>query len=187
MAPSDDYDSPWKQVLEFYLEEFLAFCFPIVHAGIAWSANYEWQDRELQLVAPDSERGSQAVDKLVEVRRRDGSDAWVLIHLEVQSQRDRSFAERMYRYHARLYDRHRRPIVSLAVLGDTQSNWRPDGFGYDLWGCTLQLTFPTVKLLDYDLAALEASTNPCATVILAHRTAQARAMIRPGGRGRRST
>ena len=113
MAPSDDYDSPWKEVLEVYLEEFLAFCFPIVHAGIAWSANYEWQDRELQLVAPDSERGSQAVDKLVEVRRRDGSDAWVLIHLEVQSQRDRSFAERMYRYHARLYDRHRRPIVSL--------------------------------------------------------------------------
>jgi len=37
----------------------------------------------------------------------------------------------------------------LAVLGDEQRDWRPDVFGYSLWGCSLQSEFPVVKLLDY--------------------------------------
>lgn len=97
----------------------------------------------------------------------------MLVHIEVQSQPDRHFAERMFRYHARLYDRFRRQIASLAILGDDRANWRPMRFGYTLWGSQLELRFPTVKLLDYDLAILERSANPCATVVLAHRLAQA--------------
>ena len=97
----------------------------------------------------------------------------MLVHIEVQSQPDRHFAERMFRYHARLYDRFRRQIASLAILGDERANWRPARFGYTLWGSEIELRFPTVKLLDYDLAILERSTNPCATVVLAHRLAQA--------------
>jgi predicted transposase YdaD len=97
----------------------------------------------------------------------------VLVHIEVQSQQDAAFAERMFRYHARLYDHYRRNVVSLAILGDGRPRWRPDRFEYALWGCSLQLRFPTAKLRDYDLADLEASDNPCATVVLAHLTAQA--------------
>jgi hypothetical protein len=104
---------------------------------------------------------------------RDGTDAWVLIHLEVQSQTDTVFAERMFRYHARLFDHHRRQIVSFAILGDDRPNWRPAGFGYERWGCALNLTFPVVKLLDYDPAALETDHNPCATIVLAHLATQA--------------
>jgi hypothetical protein len=61
-------------------------------------------------------------------------------------------------------------VISLAVLGDERRTWRPNHFGYSLWGCTVRLDFPVVKLLDYADAAdaLEASTNPFATVVLAH-------------------
>ncbi len=116
---------------------------------------------------------SRLVDKLVRVYQRDGQEVWVLVHIEVQSQPDQHFAERMFRYHARLYDRFRRPIASLAILGDDRASWRPARFGYTLWGSQIELRFPTVKLLDYDLAILERSANPCATVVLAHRLAQA--------------
>jgi hypothetical protein len=100
----------------------------------------------------------------------DGHEAWVLIHAEVQSQRDDDFPERMYVYNYRLYDRHRHPVVSLAVLGDEQPAWRPDRFGYTLCGCTVGLEFPVVKLLEYgaDLLALEAGDNPFAPLVLAH-------------------
>ena len=173
MTVAADYDGPWKEVLDVYLPEVLAFFFPEVHAGINWTRRPEGQDKELQLVAPDSERGSQTVDKLVKVWRQDGEAAHVLVHIEVQSQQDTAFAERMFRYHARLYDHYRRNVVSLAILGDERPRWRPDRFEYALWGCSLHLRFPAVKLRDYELTVLEASDNPCATVVLAHLTAQA--------------
>ena len=80
----------------------------------------------------------------------------------------------MYVYHYRLFDRHRRRVVSLGVLGDERAAWRPDQFGYGLWGCKVGLTFPVVKLLAYreQWPALEARCNPFATVVMAHLKAQ---------------
>jgi hypothetical protein len=165
-----DYDGPWKEALDVYFEAFLAFFFPPAHADVDWSRGYESLDKELQQVAPEAESGRQVVDKLVKVWLRDGRETWVLIHVEVQSQVDADFAERMYVYNYRLYDRYNRRVASLAVLGDDRAGWRPDRFGYHLWGCTIDFRFPAVKLLDYaaDEAALEAHPNPFATVVMAH-------------------
>jgi len=33
---SDDYDSPWKDILEAYFREFTEFFFPEVAEGIDW-------------------------------------------------------------------------------------------------------------------------------------------------------
>jgi hypothetical protein len=171
---ASDYDSPWKEALEQYFEAFLALCFPEVHAGIDWSRGHEFLDKELQAIVRDAESGRRYVDKLVKVWRKDGAEAWVLIHIEVQGQPDAAFTERMWIYHYRLYDRYRRQVVSLGVLSDTQAEWRPAGFGYALWGCDLSLRFPTVKLLDFQKRweELEASRNPFAVVIMAHLKAQ---------------
>jgi hypothetical protein len=71
----------------------------------------------LQQLVRDAELGRRLADKLVRVWRRDGVDAWVLAHVEVQSQEERDFARRMFVYNYRLYDRYARQVVSLAVLG----------------------------------------------------------------------
>jgi len=171
---SDDYDSPWKDILERYLADFLAFFFPQAHTEIDWAVGYTFLDKELLAVMRDAELGRRLADKLIQVWRRDGEESWVLIHIEVQSQDESNFAERMFVYHYRLFDRYHRQIVSLAVLSDERDSWRPETFGYDLWGCELHFRFPTVKLLDYRTAwaTLEASHNPFATVVMAHLTAQ---------------
>ena len=56
-----------------------------------------------------------------------------------------------------------------AVLGDEQRNWRPNEFAYNLWGFSLRVEFPMVKLLDYAdrEAELESERNPFAAVVLA--------------------
>ena len=54
----------------------------------------------------------------------------------------------MFIYHYRLYDRFGQEIISLAVLGDENANWRPSHFGYNTCGCTLSFEFPIAKLLD---------------------------------------
>ena len=168
--PSDDYDSPWKEALERYLPDFLALLFPQAHAGIDWSQGYEFLDKELQQVVRDAELGRRLADKLVRVVDTDGQEDWLLIHIEVQGDPDADLAERLFVYNYRIYDRHRRPVVSLAVLADERADWRPDRFGWQRWGCEVGIRFPSVKLLDYRprWAELETSTNPFAVVIQAH-------------------
>jgi hypothetical protein len=170
------YDSAWKEALEQYFEQFMAFFFPEAYADIDWTAGYEFLDKELQQVARDAELGKRYADKLVKVWRKNGDEEWVLIHVEVQSQRKSGFAERMYIYNYRLFDRYHRRVASLAVLGDEQATWRPDHYEQGLWGCRTQFDVPVVKLLDYrgyygcreDWSALEASRNPFATIVMAH-------------------
>ena len=174
-TPTAEYDSPWKEAIEHYFAECLAFFFPPAAAGIDWSQGHEFLDKELQQVAPKAEVGRRTVDKLVKVWRNTGEEAWVLIHLEVQSQREADFAERMYVYNYRLFDRYRRRVASFAILGDEQPGWRPESYGYELWGCRVRLNFPTVKLLDYRerWEELEQSRNPFAVVVMAHLHTQA--------------
>jgi hypothetical protein len=171
-TPVSDFDGAWKEALERFFEPFLAFFFPQVHAGIDWTQPVVFQDTALQQVAPEETQGKQHVDKLVRVVRRDGTATWLLIHIEIQSQYDRGFPERMFCYHVRTYDRDRRLVVSLAVLADEEATWRPDQFGYALWGCELALRFPVVKLRDLDRTMLEASPHIFAALTLLHRDAQ---------------
>lgn len=94
----------------------------------------------------------------------------MLVHVEVQGQEERSFEERMFVYNYRIFDRFRRPVVSLAVLADERKGWRPDHFGYELWGCRVGIRFPSVKILDYadrrDIT--EENANPFALAVTAH-------------------
>jgi len=169
-----EFDSPWKDVIERYFQDFIQFFLPQAHGEIDWTRDYEFLDKELQQVVRDAELGRRLADKLVKVWRTGGEEAWVLIHLEVQSFEETNFAERMFVYHYRIYDRYKRTVVSLAILGDERSSWRPERFGYELWGSDVGLKFPVVKLLDYkqQWSSLETSRNPFATVVMAHLLAQ---------------
>ena len=131
---STSFDSPWKEVVEIYLPEFIAFFFPKAHNAIDWSKGFEFLDQELQQVARDAELGKRFVDKLVKVFLKDGQETWILLHIEIQSQYEQNFAERIYVYNYRIYDKYRRNVVSLVVLGDDSAHWRPSEFGSKLFG-----------------------------------------------------
>ncbi|MBG1268395.1 cytosolic protein [Nostoc sp. WHI] len=168
--PQTEYDSPWKQILQLYFEEFMLFFFPQAHGEIDWTRQPEFLDKELEQVVRDAELGKRLADKLVKIYRIGGEETWILIHLEIQSQSESDFSERMFIYNYRIYDRYKRSVASLAVLGDEQVNWRPNQFGYELFGTKVEFQFPIVKLLDYQQrqSELEASCNPLATVVMAH-------------------
>jgi len=172
--PQTEFDSSWKDVIECYFQDFIRFFCPQADEEIEWNRGFEFLDKELQQVVRDAELGRRLVDKLVKVWRTGGEETWALIHLEVQSFEETNFAERMFVYHYRIYDRYKRTVVSLAILGDERSSWRPERFGYELWGCEVGFKFPVVKLLDYkqQWSALETSRNPFATVVMAHLLAQ---------------
>ncbi|MEQ8970814.1 MAG: transposase [Coleofasciculus sp. C1-SOL-03] len=167
-----EYDSPWKESISLYFREFLSFFYPRIEEDIDWEPGFEFLDTELQQIKRETQTGRRDADKLVKVWRRSGEEQWVLVHVEVQSQRQSEFSERMYLYHSRIFDRYRRSVVSLGILGDEQPGWRPSRYERQLWGCRAILEFPVVKLLDYSMEELGSSQNPLAAIVQAHLSAQ---------------
>jgi hypothetical protein len=165
-----DQDSPWKEALERYLPSFLSLYFPAVFAAIDWSRGYEWLNTELRQIVRDAELGKRLADVLVKVWKLDGTENWLLIHIEVQGWPEIDFPQRMFVYHYRIFDCYNRRVISLAVLADDRPNWRPDRFAYDLGVCRLDFQFGVVKLLDFAdrESVLQASDNPFALVTRAH-------------------
>lgn len=127
------------------------------------------RDKELSKLFPENKTGSRFVDKLMEVRPRGGDSALVMVHIEVQSSRDDGFSQRMFTYYYRLRDRYEQEIVSLALLADADTAWRPQVFTTERWGCKLKFVFPIVKLLDFHGREneLAASHNPFALIVSA--------------------
>ena len=98
----------------------------------------------------------------------DNQEIWILVHVEVQSQYDKKFKQRMFIYNYRAFDLYQKPVISLAILGDEQKNWRPNSYQYGLGSSQLIFNFSTVKLLDYQWEDLEQNNNIFAIVVMAH-------------------
>lgn len=147
-----------------------ALYFPGAHAQIDWSQPYDFLEQELAQVTHDAQLGCRRVDKLVRVAQRGGSDGWVFIHIDVQAQYDSHFAQRIFTYNYRIYDRYRKPVASLAVLADGRAGWRPSSFSYSVFGCEMGIAFPLAKLTDYagKVEQLLADQNPFGLVTAAH-------------------
>src|SRR5438270_591568 len=148
-TPKETFDDPWKQIVPALFEQFLEFFAPDVAVEIDWSRPPEFLDKELRRVAKGLRKRRVTADFLVNVWRKDGGEQWILIHIELQAQKDVEFPERMFLYNFRAYDLYRRPVFSLAILADREAAWRPDRFGYQLWGSEASVRYPVVKLLDY--------------------------------------
>jgi hypothetical protein len=167
-----DYDTAWKDVLKDMLEPFLEFLFPEIHQDIDFSRKPQYISKDLPRFEKDNNIGNRFADVLVKVYLKDGSIRCLFIHIEVQGSPDWNLAERMYVYNYRVYDHHREfneEVVSLAILTDDNPDYRPDHYAFSRWGFNHIMTYPTVKMLDYQdrLAALEQSTNPMALVVIA--------------------
>jgi hypothetical protein len=167
---SDDYESPWKDILHSAFPEFMAFFFPDAEARIDWRQPHEFLDTELRQVVQDTELGRRHADVLVRVTTLEGLTEHVYVHVEVQGGRESDFARRMFVYNYRLFDRFDAPVASFAVPADDDPRWKPDGFSFEALGLTHSVQFGITKLLDHELRLeqLQEDANPFALVTAAH-------------------
>jgi hypothetical protein len=177
-ASSDSaQDNAWKDALDRSFREFMEFFFPAIAAEIDWSRGYEFLDKELAQITRDHRVRRRLVDKLVKVWLLDGTEKWLLIHLEVQAAARKGFAKRIYIYNYRIFDRYDVEVVSLVLITGGSKSYKEDSYEAKRWGCELTFRFPVVKMVDYEerWAELEAARNPFALAVMAHlRVRQAR-------------
>ena len=165
-----DVDTPWKQAIESLFKQFLEYCYPDVAADIDWSHPVKSLDKELLKVHPSEKVGKHIPDKLFEARFLNGDMMSLFVHVEIQSQKEKTFAKRMFWYNTEIKKRFDRPVVSIAVLADETNSWKPDEYCDNWYNCYTEIGFLVVKLLDYrcEIEGLASSENPFSALILTH-------------------
>ncbi|MBD2139136.1 hypothetical protein H6F32_16510 [Anabaena sp. FACHB-1237] len=163
-----NYDQTWKEAISQYFESFMQFFYPNLHAKIDWSKTPISLDKELKQITASSQTKKRYADKLFQVWLLDNQIIWILIHIEVQSQYDKEFPQRMYIYNYRSFDIFHKPVISLAILGDEDKKWRPNSYEYGIDDSLVKMQFSIVKLLDYQWEDLTTNNNLFAIIVMAH-------------------
>ncbi len=159
-------DPAWKNILDDYFQEFMAFCVPDLYSEIDWGKGVVSLDKELLAINKGFALGKRLLDKLYQVVLKTGKK--LLIHLEIQADGEIQFSERMFIYFYRIYDKYRIDVVSIAILADGSKTWRPQQHSVGHNNNSMSLKYQIIKLIDYskNVEFLKASNNIFAKVIL---------------------
>ena len=143
------FDEAWKKVIERFFPHFLRFFVPQLYEDVDFS-KWFFLDKEMEQLAQRSLKGSKFVDKLVQVYLKDGSERWILVHIEVQAEEDEEFSLRMFRYFYRIFDRYGKPVVSVAILASPESEAVAGKFELKEYGSGIEFQYLTRKLMRYE-------------------------------------
>ncbi len=141
-------DLMWKGIIEDYFPEFLHFFFKNWTHRIDFDKGFEFLDKELEKLFPTSEETRRYADKLIKVFSNVGEELWFLIHVEIQGYVDKDFAERMFIYYYRIFDRYRRSVTALAIFTDDHRTYHPHYYEQYFMNSYLRYKFDTYKVLN---------------------------------------
>ncbi|RKO68823.1 hypothetical protein D7322_24755 [Sphingobacterium puteale] len=162
-------DPLWKSILEQTFSHFLRFIFTDAEAVFDLSRPFDYLDKEFEsLFPPESNgKGVRYVDKLVKVFLKDGSEQYVLCHVEIQSSKGKGdLAERMFRYFYKIWDRYKVPVTAIAIMADGNKSYRPMVYSQEFMGTSLRYDFNSYKILDQEEDVLRSDKNPFSVIVL---------------------
>lgn len=158
-------DILWKAVIEDFFSDFLTFFYPEALEIFDFSKGFEFLDKELEQIILPSSSKNRIADKLVKVYTKDGIEQWILVHIEVQGYEDDEFAERMFTYFYRIYDKYRKDIAAMAIFTDDNPKFHPKSFQKSFLRTGIIYNYETFKLSDYKPKDFQNSNNPFAIVM----------------------
>ena len=119
-----DHDRLFKELLETFFAEFMQLFFPDAYQAIDFT-HLKFLQQEVFTDVTAGER--HEVDIIVETRLKE-EPGLILVHVEPQSYVQKNFNERMFIYYSRLYEKHQRKILPIAVFTYDQVRDEPDTF-----------------------------------------------------------
>lgn len=158
-----------KSAFEEAFPDLLCFFFQEADTIFDIAKGFEFMDKELSEIYPELEKqgGSRFVDMLVKTYLKNGSEEWMLIHLEIQDRNDKHFAKRMFQYFYRIYDRYDVPITALAIFTGNHFQNQAECFNHDFLGTKITYEYNTYHILAHTEEELLAMNNPFALIVLA--------------------
>jgi predicted transposase/invertase (TIGR01784 family) len=161
-------DEKWKSLISKYLEDFLSFFMPELYNQVDFTKGYEFLDGELNKIKIKSKSKNRRSDKLVKVYLKDGTEQYLLVHMEIQGYFEENFADRMLTYYYRISDLHQtRNITAISVYIEDDKDFKPSSVEYSNFGTRILYEFNTYKILEQKENKLKKSNNIFAFVVLA--------------------
>ena len=142
--PMLDHDRLFKELLHTFFWEFVEAFLPDVVSYLEQSS-LVFLDKEL---FTDVTSGDRHEVDLVARGKFKGQEAFFLIHVEHQAQSQNDFARRMFRYFARLHERHGLPVYPVVLYSHGGKQIDPGQY---------ELRFPDRRVLDFRYRVIQLS------------------------------
>jgi Domain of unknown function (DUF4351)/Putative transposase, YhgA-like len=143
-----DHDRLFKELLISFFVEFVELFLPDV-ADYLDPNSLEFLDKEVFTDVTEGER--REVDLIVKARFK-GEEAFFLVHIENQAHPQSNFAQRMFKYFARLHEKYQLPVYPVAVFSYTES-MRQEPTEY-------RVAFPGKTVLQFEYTSIQLNLIP---------------------------
>jgi len=160
-----NHDRLFKELLTTFFDDFIALFLPEVQDWLE-PGSIVFLDKE---IFTDILDGDSHEADLVATGRFRGEDTVFLIYIETQASRRPQFARRMFKYFARLHEKHGLPVYPVALLSyDAPKTPEPDHYA---------VVFPDREILSFRFRAIQLNRlnwrdflnqpNPVASALMA--------------------
>jgi len=159
-----DHDRLFKELLTEFFGDFVDLFLPELAAYLD-KASLVFLDKE---IFTDVTSGATHEADLVVRARFCSQDSFFLVHLEHQAQAQRDFGRRMFRYFARLHDKHAMPVYPIVVFSHASNLPEPDHY---------EVAFPDLAVLQFRYRVIQLAlmnwrdylrrANPVASALMA--------------------
>lgn len=160
-----DHDRLFKELISTFFLEFIELFLPQVYEYLE-PESFTFLDKEVFTDVTEGDR--YETDLLIQAQFR-GKPSYFLIHIEHQSSSQRNFGQRMFRYFARLYEKHQYPVYPIVLFSyDQPLKAAPNSFNLD---------FPDLNVLAFNYRVIQLNRlnwrdfvdqpNPIASALMA--------------------
>lgn len=158
-----DHDRLFKQLIQTFFREFMEAFFPQIYESIHFSiVSFREQEVFTDIIIGEKCR----IDILAEVEWNKESQI-ILVHIELQASYQKEFHERMFIYCSRLYEKHRKPILPIAVFSYTDKKEVPAMFTMNVPSLeVLKFQYLQLHLVTKNWRAFIKKDNPAAAALL---------------------
>jgi hypothetical protein len=158
-----DHDRLFKELIQTFFKEFMQLFFPQVYEVVDFE-QMTFLSEELFTDVIVGER--RRLDVLAKGKLM-GEDVVVIVHVEPQAYYQKDFAERMFIYSSRLFEKYRCCILPIAVFSYDAKKEEPNTFTWGLPFFEVQrYQFYTIELRKKNWRDFIRSDNPIAAALL---------------------
>ena len=165
-------DSIWKDVIEKHISGMLRRAIPELYRDMDKSKEPVFIDKELRNWDQYVPGGAHEADFLVRIYLNDGSERWLLLHIEIQGDSGGYLPYRMYFYKTLILANHRTEPAALAIITESDHSKEPDCYISDIYGTRTEYRYNRLVIKDLDAEELYESDNPFDLALLAAYRAQ---------------
>lgn len=164
-----DFDARWKELIIEFTDQFILYFFPTLYPLVDFSQDLEFIEQELLNIFPEETlAGKKVSDKLLKVKLLNGTERWLLIHIEIEGKGNSNYGQQMFRYYYRIFDKYNIDITAIVIYVGSKI---PNNYNYyetGVFGTKIRYDFNAYCIAWQKEDALLQSDNLFALAILAN-------------------